>query len=150
MRGLPYAQVYRPDHPHAPKSGWVMGHRLAWEAAHGRTLAPSEVVHHIDHDTLNNDAGNLRAYPSKGAHLAAEHSADGVAARMRSYPTCGCGARMAHGADECWSCWRQSQTCPTCQRPARKMATRATCHGCYKHQRLARPVSTGTGPNMVV
>lgn len=139
-----YAQRYRPERANAPAHGWVMEHRLVWEEANGRLLTRAEVVHHIDHDTLNNAAENLRLYASRGEHLAQEHSADGVAARMRSYPRCACGARTQHGHAECWPCWRTSQTCPTCKRPGRKMATRAMCHGCYKRHRRLRPVSTGS------
>lgn len=54
-----YIQVYRPNHPFSSKAGYVMRHRLNVEKKLGRYLLNSEVVHHIDGDTLNNDVNNL-------------------------------------------------------------------------------------------
>jgi hypothetical protein len=137
IRGTTYWWVFT-------AAGWRAEHRMVWEQTHGRRLTSAEVIHHIDHDGLNNDPANLRWYPSKGAHLAAEHSAEGVRARMAGYPVCGCGERTAYGSTECWKCWSKSQTCPTCKREDRKMAKRDMCHGCYKRHRSSkpRPVST--------
>jgi len=148
FRGRRYVQRYQPDHLHAPKSGWMMEHRLVWEFVNGRLLDPTEVVHHIDHDGLNNAPDNLKRYASKGEHLAVEHSADGVAARLDAYPSCTqCGGRTQHGHSVCWPCWSQDATCPTCGREHRKMARRDMCHGCYKRHR-SRPVpDTGIPEN---
>lgn len=136
--GQTYRQVYRPAHPNAPKSGWVMEHRLIMEARLGRLLDPAEVVHHENRDGLDNRAENLTLEASKGAHLAAEHSAEGVAARMAAYPRCACGGRTAFKSHQCWPCWAKSQTCPSCGRSGRKMARRDMCHGCYKRLRAQR------------
>jgi len=148
VRGIKYRQVYRPDHGNAPKGGWKMEHRIVMENHMQGPLHSSEVVHHINHDSLDNRIENLRYYKTKGEHLAVEHSADGVKARMAGYPSCEkCGKRTAYGETLCWACWKQSQTCPKCGRPDRKMATRAMCHGCYKRHR-ARPVSgSASNPN---
>jgi hypothetical protein len=137
VRGCSYWWVFTAD-------GWKAEHREVWEQTRGVVLTSAEVVHHIDHDGLNNDPANLKHYPSKGEHLSAEHSADGVRVRMAGYPICGCGKRTAYGSTECWPCWSKSQTCPACKREGRKMATRAMCHGCYKRHRSSkpRPVST--------
>ena len=134
--GQTYRQVYRPDHPNAPKSGWVMEHRLVMEEKLGRLLDRIEVVHHEDRNGLNNDPANLVLEASKGAHLGGEHCMEGVAARMLLYPTCACGKRAAIGEAVCWACWSKSQACPTCLRPNRKMARRDMCHGCYKKLRI--------------
>ena len=136
FRKSSYWMVYRPDHPDAPLKFWMMEHRLVMEAKIGRRILPAEVVHHIDHDSLNNDPSNLALYASKGQHLAIEHSAEGVEARMAGYPICACGKRTAYGSVECWKCWCRSQTCPVCERPDRKMARRDICHGCYKRLRV--------------
>lgn len=48
---------YRPEHH------LVMEHML------GRPLLKTEVVHHIDENTLNNSPENLRLYSTNGAHL---------------------------------------------------------------------------------
>ena len=55
-----YIQVYRPDHPHAPKNGWVMQHRLVMEESLGRYLDPREVVHHLNHNKEDNRRENLQ------------------------------------------------------------------------------------------
>lgn len=143
-RGRPYRVVYKPSHPNAPKTGWMMEHRLIMEEMLGRLLDPKEVVHHIDHNGLNNDRKNLELVGSRGRHLADYHSADGVRARIAGYPKCGCNARTAYGSTECRKCWAKSQTCPTCGRPERKMARRDMCHGCYKKHRVAQRAAETT------
>lgn len=54
-----YKLIFRPDHPNATASGYVREHRLVVEAHIGRYLEPTEEVHHIDHNKLNNDISNL-------------------------------------------------------------------------------------------
>jgi len=137
FRKAAYWLVYRPDHPDSPAKGWMMEHRLVMEQKISRRLFAAEVVHHIDHDGLNNDPANLELIASKGKHLADKHAAEGGRASVAARPVCACGARMDHGVDQCWSCWKNSQTCPKCGRPDRKMATRDYCHGCYKKIRVA-------------
>jgi hypothetical protein len=66
-----YVLVRQPDHPHANSGGYVREHRLVMEAAIGRYLDPSEVVHHVDDQRQNNQLENLVLYPANGAHLAA-------------------------------------------------------------------------------
>jgi hypothetical protein len=64
-----YREVKRPDHPHASKSGYVKEHRLVMEAYLGRVLLPTEVVHHINGDTLDNRIENLMLFSDNGTHL---------------------------------------------------------------------------------
>jgi len=59
--------------PMARKDGYIMEHRLLMATRIGRLLTRTEVVHHIDHDPLNNDPANLELWPSNGSHKAAEH-----------------------------------------------------------------------------
>lgn len=113
-----------------------MEHRLVMERTIGRRLLAAEVVHHIDRDGLNNDPTNLELIASKGKHLAERHASEGGLASVAARPKCACGALMDYGADQCWPCWKKSQTCPSCGRPDRKMATRDYCHGCYKKIRV--------------
>lgn len=55
-----YAVV--PNHPYAIKSGYVLEHRVVMENTLGRLLTKDEVVHHINGDTKDNRACNLKVY----------------------------------------------------------------------------------------
>lgn len=56
-----YIAVYKPDHPDAWKSGYILEHRLKVESKIGRRLKPFpiETVNHIDGNKTNNDLNNL-------------------------------------------------------------------------------------------
>ena len=49
------------------------GHRMLAEETLGWSLAPSEVVHHINGDRSDNRLENLRVLRSQGHHMALEH-----------------------------------------------------------------------------
>jgi hypothetical protein len=70
--GKIYRHLYRPEHPYATKGGKVAVHRLVYEAKIRRYLLPSEVVHHIDGNSLNNDPANLQHFQTNAHHLAHE------------------------------------------------------------------------------
>ena len=65
-----------PDHPYADRHGYVREHRLVMEEHLGRYLDPSEVVHHINGDSLDNRLENLRLYSSHSDHWVTEHLED--------------------------------------------------------------------------
>jgi len=54
-----YWYVYKPDHPHAIKNGYVAEHILVATEQAGRMLQPDECVHHKDLDKHNNKPNNL-------------------------------------------------------------------------------------------
>jgi hypothetical protein len=69
VNGYLYSRT--PGHPYARKFGnYVAVHRLVAEQHLGRFLLPSEAVHHLDGNPLNNAIENLKVYASNGDHLA--------------------------------------------------------------------------------
>lgn len=77
MKSSPTQRSYRMkvvwDHPFSDEQGRVYEHRLVYEAYHKCCLLPNSIVHHIDHDRLNNDISNLEAFPSHSVHMKNNH-----------------------------------------------------------------------------
>ena len=64
-----YVLIHNPSHPYASSHGYVREHRLVMESMIGRYLAPEEVVHHKNGNTLDNNPDNLELFASNGEHL---------------------------------------------------------------------------------
>lgn len=60
IRSDGYRFVYVPTHPHATKEGYVMEHILVMEEHIGRYLKKDEVVHHKNHNRIDNSINNLQ------------------------------------------------------------------------------------------
>lgn len=52
----------------ARKDGYIMEHRLFMAKKIGRLLTKEEVVHHIDHNPLNNNIENLMLFANNSLH----------------------------------------------------------------------------------
>jgi hypothetical protein len=63
-----YIHVLCRDHPFADRHGYVLEHRLVMERHIGRTLLPTEIVHHINGDNQDNRIENLFLFSSQSEH----------------------------------------------------------------------------------
>ena len=59
----------------ARKDGYVMEHRLVMAGAMGRCLSRQEVVHHLNHDSMDNRLDNLKLFASNSLHKRFEGTA---------------------------------------------------------------------------
>jgi len=63
--GNKYKLIYIPSHPFSTKAGYVREHRLVVEENIGRYLTKTEIVHHKDGNTINNNYKNLELMDKK-------------------------------------------------------------------------------------
>lgn len=73
-----YVEIWKPDHPHARNSRYVLEHRLMMERMLGRLLKPEEVVHHRNGNKQDNHPSNLVLFSRNGEHLRHELQGDFV------------------------------------------------------------------------
>ena len=92
------------SHPLANKSGYVYEHRFVASFKYGLTAVINGIIHHIDHNKLNNSPENLMLLSNNSKHcvLHREKQMD------RQYPDegnylidceCGCGERLLKFSD---------------------------------------------------
>lgn len=72
-RGARYVRCPEGAMPMARKDGYVMEHRIVMATMARRLLTRTEVVHHLDHDPLNNVVMNLELWPTNRDHKLEEH-----------------------------------------------------------------------------
>lgn len=91
-----YVLLRMPDHPDADVRGYIYEHRVVMEATIGRRLLPTEQVHHIDGNTMNNRPDNLELTGSLQDHRV-KHRKRGSKLRvpgevnLQVLCECGCG-----------------------------------------------------------
>lgn len=71
-----YIYIYKPKHPFAKKSGYVLEHRLVMEKYLGRYLKPNEVVHHINGILHDNRLENLKLFCNNAEHTKYHYSSN--------------------------------------------------------------------------
>lgn len=60
-----YIMVLAPDHPRAPKDGYISEHSLVWEEYHHKSLPKGWVIHHLNGIRTDNRPSNLVAMTVK-------------------------------------------------------------------------------------
>jgi len=68
--GNGYIIVFRPEHPNANSSGWILEHRLIASDILGRALTKSEVVHHLNLKSDDNREDNFLVFSTNALHTA--------------------------------------------------------------------------------
>ncbi len=94
---------------------WKYEHRIVAEQMLGRTLEPGEIVHHINHDTLDNRPENLRVM------TAGEHT-------------------ILHMSITSWSI--RYESCKECHTTDRRHESHGLCTACYQRYRSFRKRTT--------
>lgn len=84
-----YLNAIIPEHPNATVHGYVLLHRAVMENHLGRLLTSDEIVHHLDHNTFNNDIHNLQVM-TRAEHSRLHGLEQGQRMVVMCCPQCGC------------------------------------------------------------
>ncbi|MEA3384967.1 MAG: HNH endonuclease [Thermodesulfobacteriota bacterium] len=73
-------------------------HRWIMEQHLGRKLLPTETIHHVDENKLNNKIDNLQLFKNSGEHIHLKHKPQGHVCKVPgcNRPTCECGYCVGH------------------------------------------------------
>jgi len=63
-----YFYIYSPNHPFKTEMGYVAEHRLVMEKHLDRYLNAKEIIHHLNHNKLDNKIENLHLCPTLSEH----------------------------------------------------------------------------------
>jgi len=112
-----YYILYKIRNGQVDYSKWEYEHRIAYETYHSIKLSSDTVIHHVNHDKLDNSENNLVAYSNK------EHSRIHAIERAKT-----------NG----WHIWGEQQNrCIDCGAPIYKDATRCI-HCMHKSKRTKK------------
>lgn len=85
---------------------WKYEHRLVVEADLGRKLSSNEIVHHINHDTLDNRLENLKLM-AVGEHSRLHHSITSWSKKYDSCIECKTTERFHTANGRCYACYQR-------------------------------------------
>ena len=145
-----YVMIHSPNHPNASMRGYMLEHRLVMEEKLGRFLEKRERVHHIDHDTTNNNPDNLMLFESQSAHISHEF-AQKRHTKYVSLRCAKCGKRfdrlLSHMKGKKQYCSEECRltsyvpplrtlitvTCPVCGKSFERQKKRVKSNSCCSH-----------------